>query len=261
MPLNRVPSAARLLTATAAVAVLGGCATKGDLRDVQVELRALAARQDSLLIELRRETRSTQDTLRETTDQIVSFRGDISRQLRDISQALTRLEALTGENQRGISQVRDQLANMRRQPMIQPPAGGDDQVAPGGGLSTGGDAQELYNAAFGQYRGGNLSTARSAFRAFLDAHPSHALAPDAWYYLGDIHFQERRWPEALEAFQQVSTLFPTATRVPQAMYRAALVRIEQGDRNAARALLERVVNTYPGTDAALLARDKLREIG
>ena len=47
----------RLLLAIAAPAVFGGCAMKGDIRTLQEEIRAIAARQDSLVAELRRETR------------------------------------------------------------------------------------------------------------------------------------------------------------------------------------------------------------
>ena len=179
-------SAARVLLTMAAVAVLGGCATKGDLRDLQTEIRSLAMRQDSLIAELRRETMSTQDTLRETTDQLFNFRGDISRQLREISQSLATLEALVGENQRALVGVRDQLANMRRAPggggAVDPMAGGGDPMSgpreAGEGTLAGG-AEQTYNAAVSQFNRGSLSTARLAFQQFLEAYPNHRLAPDA----------------------------------------------------------------------------------
>ena len=47
--------------ATLAVAVtFSGCAMKGDIRLLQEELRAIAARQDSLVTELRMEAQQTQ---------------------------------------------------------------------------------------------------------------------------------------------------------------------------------------------------------
>ena len=93
-------------------------ATKSDIRDLQTEiageLRTLAARQDSLMTLLRTEAMSTQDTLRNQSEQIFDFRGGITTQLNAIARSLTTLEALVGENQRGIAGVRDQLANLRR---------------------------------------------------------------------------------------------------------------------------------------------------
>ncbi len=254
----RMQSTARFLSAAAAVSMLSGCATKGDLRNVQLEIRALAARQDSLLSELRRATLSTQDTLREQSLQLFDFRGQIFQHLRDINEGLTRLEALTGENQRGISGVRDEMANLRRaggQPSVEGAAPGEEE-----GMAPGGDAESIYNAAVGQFNRGSLATARTAFQQFLQAFPSHRLAPDAHYYLADILVQTDRIEDALDAFQEIPELFPTAAKVPDAMYRVALLQIELGRGEEARATLERVVNTYPGSGVATLAREKLREI-
>lgn len=259
MPRTPIESAARVLVTVAAVGVLGGCATKGDIRNLQNEVRDLAARQDSLLAQLRLETRSTQDTLRETSDQLFNFRGDIARQTRDILQILQRLEALTGENQRSLVQVRDQLANLRRAPVTSPMGADPSGGTPGMGTASG-DAQQIYNAAMSQFNRGSLSTARIAFEQFLRDHPNHELAPDAHFRLADIMVQENRVEEALEAFLEIQSQFPTAPRVPDALYRAALLQIELERMDDAEATLERIVNTYPDAGAARLARDKLAEI-
>jgi tol-pal system protein YbgF len=248
-----------------------GCATKGDVRSLQVELRdelrSLAARQDSLLAELRVEALSTQDTLRTQSDQIFDFRGEITRQLQALAQGLTRLEALTGENQRGISSVRDQLANMRRLPggTAQLPAVVDStqsspiepEVVPG----TGGNADQLWASAREQHGRGSLNTAQRAFAQFLEEYPNHPLAPDARFYLADILTQQERPEDALAAFQEIQALYPTATKVPDALYRIAVLQREMGDEDAAKATLERIINTYPDATIALLARDLLAEIG
>lgn len=243
----------------AAVSMLGACATKSDLRQLTDEVRALSERQDSLMTELRRDTRSTQDTLRETSDQLFSFRGDISRQLRQIAQAIATLEVMVGENQRGISSIRDQLANIRRTPVgpAQPAA---DTTSVVGGEPAGGDPEQLMATAMSQYNRGSLSTARVAFEEFVEAHPNHDRAPDARFYLADILSQNDRIDEALAAFLEIPSLYPTATRVPSALYRAALLQIELERMEEAEATLERIVNSYPESDAAMLARERLGEI-
>ncbi|HSM60048.1 MAG TPA: hypothetical protein VK849_04595, partial [Longimicrobiales bacterium] len=84
-----LPSAvARALTTTAAVLLVAGCATKGDVRDLRDEIRALASRQDSLMGELRRATLQTQDTIRGQSLQLFDFRGELFRQLREIQEGL-----------------------------------------------------------------------------------------------------------------------------------------------------------------------------
>jgi tol-pal system protein YbgF len=238
---------------------------KGDIRTLQDELRAVTARQDSLMMEIRAQTEQTQDTLRTQGNQMFDLRGDLNRQLQQINQALARIEALTGENQRGLTAVRDQLANVRRMP------GGTGADAPnvtgpqgGGGeslLGGAGNPDELYNVAWEQYQRGSLNSAAAAFGDFIEQHPSDERVPDAHFYLADILVQQERPEDALEAFQEVQRLFPTSPRVPDALIRIARLQLDQGDTDAARNTLERIVNTYPGSINAMVARDMLEEIG
>lgn len=267
---KRRPTVTRAFVALAAVAVLSGCAMKGDIRQLQVEIRALAARQDSVLVALaadfRAETQNTQDTLRTQSNQLFEFRGDINQSLRAMSQSLSTIEAMVGENQRGIAGVRDQLANMRRAPGGQPQivttdpgsirGGGNERLIAGGGTP-----DELWAAADQQYTRGSLNTAREAFQEFLREYPGHGRAPDAHFFLADILAQQDRPEDAIEAFLEIRSLFPTAARVPAAMYRIGVLQIQMGNREDAKATLERIVNTYPNDVFAMLARVELKAIG
>ncbi len=239
--------------------ILTGCATKGDIRDLRDEIRALAARQDSILTELRLETESTQDTLKTQSDQLFDFRGQVTMELRRIAESLDRLEALTGENQRGLMQLRDQLSNLRRGA----PAGAAEAVV--GGVSEelplpAAAPEELFRTAQEQLERGSLMTARMAFRQFVESYPNHALTPDAYFFLADILEQEGDAQAAMAAFREVQTRFPTAPRVPDALYRIAKLQIKEGDIEGAIETLERVINTYPDSDIAELAAETLAEI-
>jgi tol-pal system protein YbgF len=258
-------SAVRVLATLAVAFVSGGCAMKGDIRTLQEELRAVSARQDSLMAGLRAETRQTQDTLRVQGDQMFDLRGDLNRQLQQINESLVRLEAIAGENQRGMMAVRDQLANMRRMPAVPMGTGlPTDSATEAGGESLiggAGNPDELWGVAQAQYQRQSLNSAAAAFEQFIAEHPSDARVPNAHFFLADILVQQGQPEEALEAFEEIQALFPTHERVPEALYRIAELQIELGDEAAARLTLERIVNTYPGTTMAMLARDKLEEIG
>lgn len=262
MKTDMIRFSARVLT-TLAVAIVGsGCAMKGDIRLLQDELRAVSARQDSLMVEIRQQTLQTQDTLRTQGDQMFDLRGDINRQLTQIVQTLVRLEAIAGENQRGLASVRDQLANMRRMP-----GGGgaastaSDSAGGGGGESLVAGASDLWDAARSQSQRGSLTTASRAFTDFIQQYPDDPRVPDAHMELADILVQQDRPDDALEAFQEIPSLFPTHERVPEALYRIANLQLERDDEADAKATLERIVNTYPGTLMSTLAREMLAEIG
>jgi tol-pal system protein YbgF len=266
--MNRTNSTttARVFTMLAVVVTSSGCAMKGDIRRLQEELRTMAVKQDSLVSELRLRTQETQDTLRTQGDQMFDLRGDVNRQLQQINAALVRLEAIAGENQRGMTAIRDQLANMRRTgtgPGAMPDS--TRAASPGGETllsGTGsGNANQLYEAARGQLNRGSLNSASSAFQEFIQGYPTDPRVPDAHFYLADILSQQNRPQDALKAFQDIPQQFPTAERVPDSLYRIALLQDEMGDRAQAKATLERIMNTYPEAPVALLAREKLREIG
>jgi tol-pal system protein YbgF len=243
---------------------------KGDIRLIQEEMRAMSERQDSLMAELRIGARSTQDTLRTQSDQMFDFRGDISRQLQLMNQSLTRLEAIAGENQRGMTSIRDQLANIRRSPVVSASLPGmtsdstDMSVGGRGERLVGGssgDPDELWQVAQDQLDRGSLNSASRAFDQFIAEHPNDERAPDAHFYLADILTQQDRPEDALEAFLEIQRLFPTATRVPMALYRIAVLQDELGEVEDAKATLERIMNTYPDAPIAMLAREKLSELG
>ena len=259
-------TSARVLMAAAAVTALGGCAMKGDVRDLQSEIRTLAARQDSLLTELRAAMISAQDTIRTQSDQMFDFRGELNRQLREMNESLRTLQALAGENQRAIAGMRDQLGNVRPGSTAAPPltmqdsAGaraGGEQIVPGAS----GRASQQFDAAVAMLDRGSLNTAARAFQEFLQANPNDERAVDAHFYLADILWQQDRAAEALAAFQQIPSLFPTAPRVPDALFRIARIQLEMGNTEEARSTLQRIVNTYPNSTVAMLARDTLEEIG
>ena len=254
-------TAVRAILAVAAVSTLGGCAMKSDIRDLQTEIRALTASQDSLTRELRVAMSSTQDTLRTQSGQLFDFRGEITRVMREIREEMAQLRALTGENQRGISALQ-RGAGLST-------GGGSGGGAPpgGGGVSEGvpgvggSNPEQLWQAATQQLARGSLATAQRAFQQFLREHPNHDRAPDAQFFLADILVQQGQPEDALRAFEEVQSRFPTSTRVPDALYRIAILQIDAGNVDQARTTLQRIVNTYPDTAIALIARDKLEEIG
>ena len=246
----------------AMITLVAGCATKSDIRDLQVELQAelrvLAERQASLIAQLQIEANSTRDTLRNQSVQISDLRGDISQKLREIGESLVTIEVLAGENQRAITGVRGQVSNMTSQSVLTAPAVRDSSGMVGG---IGGDPDQLYRTAVEQFSRGSLNTAKMAFQQFIESYPNHTLAPEAHFSLADILYQQEDFEPALDAFREIQSRFPTAEKVPDALYRIALIYIEMGEVESAVDTLERITNTYPSSIIAEIAADKLEEIG
>jgi len=239
---------------------LSGCATKGDLRSVQEEIQALATQQRRDLEELSGLNLAVQDTLRGQSDALFESRGDINRRLSAIEQEIITLQQLLQTNQRSLANIESLLMSQGSGRMT--PVRTDTE--PGQSLdvtSQAGGAAQLYNVAMVQFENGSMNTARQAFRRFLRDYANDPLADDAQFYLGEILVREDRKEEAIQAFLQIPGFYPTQDRVPDALYRVGLLYVELDELDDARIYLQRVVNTYPESDAAALAGRKLAEIG
>lgn len=230
-----------------------GCATKSDMEHIQVQIRDLRVRQDSMYQRLARLSLAVRDSVALQSEAFFQLRGDITSTMVEIQDQLITLQELTGQSQRNLASLRDQLEDQRRT-LTEPGEGSGMQ--PGGG-----EATELYNAAVTQFNRGSFQTARQGFQRFLEAYPNHRLAPDAQFYLADVLVQEDRIDEAMEAFLRIGELWPTSSKVPDALYRLGLLELELGNESRARTYLERVVNSYPDAPVSMLARERLEEIG
>ena len=246
---------------------LGACATKRDVRDLQAEMRSLAMRQDSAVLALQSTNRSLRDSISTLSEFLFEMRGENNNQMLAIQDQLLRIGELTGQSQRSLASLRDQVEQQRRQQLAAPPpvtrpdsTGQDESVLPGTGGPARGDAEEMYNAANTQFNRGSYSVARGAFQQFLTQFPNHALAPAAHIRLGEILAQENRLEEAAAEYLKVRERFPNDPEVPNALFRAGAAYLEMEDFALARQYLETVVNSYPDHPAAQLAQDRLNDI-
>lgn len=240
-----------------AVVFSTGCATKGDLRNIQTELRGLAARQDSLMAALQRQNRSTQDTMRQTSNQLFEIRGDVSSRLGAIENSIDRLSERMGQMQQGMVDIRDQLgsgANVRNSGGMM---GGDPLT---GGASNG-DAVALYNAAVRSYNMGSFNAAKLGFETFLDAHPGDELVPEAYYFLAESLIQLGDPEGAIDAYEAVFQNHPDSDAAPKARVGLGRTYLEQGESALARNQFEMVVNTWPESEAAAQASAALAGMG
>ena len=243
-----------------------GCATKGDLRDLQGEVAGQATRQEAQLRQLSADIQALRDSVEVQSaianEMVVDSRGVIARELRDMQNSLSRLTALTGQIQRSIVLLSERLRAEGARVTTSARRADPDSLGAlfGRGGGDPADCDETYEAAVTQFNRGSLNTARFAFSRFLGDCPTHLRAPTAQFNLGDILEQENRLGEAIEEFVRVGQLYPRADRVPLALYRVALIHVLQEDVETARTFLDRVVNSYPDSGAAGLARELLEDI-
>jgi len=118
----------------------------------------------------------------------------------------------------------------------------------------------LYDSAFQALRDGEYAEASRRFQAYLEAYPAGALAPNAWYWLGESYYVTQNYDVALQAFQSLLETFADSAKAPDALLKAGYCEFELGRSDVGEKTLRDVVARYPGSDAARLAQSRLRSL-
>ncbi|MBK1885873.1 MULTISPECIES: tol-pal system protein YbgF [unclassified Marinobacter] len=89
---------------------------------------------------------------------------------------------------------------------------------------------------------------------FIDKYPEGDLTVNAYYWLGEVYLVKPQLEQARQAFSIVATRYADHRKAPDAVYKLG-VTLDRLDKKAeARRQMEQVVNDYPESDAAGLAR-------
>ena len=258
--------------ALGAALALGGCAMKSDVTRVQNDVAVLReenARQDSArarqLGEIIRMQQQLFDSLATTRETIRTLRGDVANDLYGVQQQLVQLQELTGQSQRRLTELRTQLEARAEQLAASgapgaagAPARSDSgAAAPAAGNAS---ADQMYEASLGQLRRGSASTARLGFRELLRSYPNSDKVPDALYFIGES-FRTENADSAAAYYDMVARSYPQSPRAAAALYNLGLLNERAQKTAAARDAYQRVVQTYPKSDEAGLARDRLKALG
>jgi tol-pal system protein YbgF len=264
-------TSASLAASLGLAAALTGCVSKGDVQLVQGEvalLRAETLRRDSVrasqlteVMQVQRQIMDSLSSIRKSTGQL---KGDLSSDLYNIQQQLVQLQELTGQSQQRLSELRTQLEARGAQMQTGgPPSGGPptpgDTAQPSAGTSSA-SADQMYEASLAQLRRGSTTTARLGLRELLRTYPTSSRAPDALYFIGQTYAAEN--PDSAAAYYtQVVDQYATSARAPSALYNLGLLAERRKDNAKAKDAYQRVVQKYPQSDEAALARDRLKALG
>lgn len=140
-------------------------------------------------------------------------------------------------------------------------AGAEGSIAPPVTISSGSGAspeeEGAYLAAFDALKNGKYDDAIRGFRSLLERWPQGRFADNALYWSGEAYYVKRDYRAAQGAFQGVLQRFPNSPKGPDAMLKLGLTQIELKQEAEGRATLQRLVDTYPQSNAARLAQQRL----
>ena len=237
-----------------------------DQKDRDAQLKLALDELKAEVIVLERQVRTMQETTDKNSGQLTALITQIVDNVNAISRAQSRAfegsttaiqsvsglgEQLGSTNQR-IDRVSEQLAQLKKLVENLPKLPTFTQITPG-------NPDQLFAAAYGDYSRGNYDLAISEFRQYVETYPSSEMADNAQYWIGECYYSKKLLNEAIAEFDKVSLLFAKGDKVPAARFKKALVLMELGQTDSARAEFTAITRLYPRSNEAVLARQQLEK--
>lgn len=117
-----------------------------------------------------------------------------------------------------------------------------------------------YDDAVAVFRKGDFTAASASLGDFIRRYPKSGYASTALFWLGNAQYANREYKEAIRNFSVLLVGSPNHVRAPEAMLSVANCQLELKDIKAARKTFEEVIKTYPQSEAASAARERLSKL-
>ncbi len=118
----------------------------------------------------------------------------------------------------------------------------------------------VYQQAVEQFNSAEYAEALSLLNTFVASGPEADYMDNALFWMGECLYGLGRYSEALGFFQRVVSEYPDGNKVPDSLLKEALTYERLDNDPRAREILATLVETYPTTDAADRARQRLRDL-
>jgi len=120
--------------------------------------------------------------------------------------------------------------------------------------------QEAYSMAYNDYLKGNYDLSVDGFKLYRQQFPASPLADNALYWIGECRYSQRKFDEAIDAFDELILGYPQGDKAAAAHLKKGLSFIELGRKAEAMAALKILVAKYPLEEESRIAQDKIREL-
>lgn len=194
-----------------------------------------------------------EEQLRSLTDRVeraeFGLRGLVDALSRDVDELQRRLAALEA----AAPVPADPAAAPPAVAAAPPAAGGVPEAPPPPAAAA--TPESEYERAYELLARADYAGAESALGAFVDRHPEHALAGNAWYWLGETHYARRDFERAAVAFARGYKGFPDGGKTADNLLKLGMSFAAMGRTEEACATFAKLRGDRP--DAPTIIRERL----
>jgi tol-pal system protein YbgF len=270
--IRRTLVAAALLSAATLVPPRAAAANK-DMQRLQLQVAAL----QSQLLDVQRNAEESRRELQRLSELLTQQNALLQRVASD---HLQQQEAVTT----GFTDLNERMAELAEavksaNALLLPPAGAPATAGgtpsssagsvAGGGAQTPGSAgpttttapppapRELYSQAYSDYGRGNYDLAIQGFSEYIRNYPGTDFTDNAQYWIGECQYGKKAYAEAIESWNALFRDYPSSDKLPEARWKKGQALEKLGRRSQALVEYRYVIDRFPNTQAARLARERL----
>jgi tol-pal system protein YbgF len=150
---------------------------------------------------------------------------------------------------------------------IQTPAAPPPGALPGPGSPPGAagippiSGETLYQNAMRDRSGGKDDLALQEFSDYLKYYGTADLAPNAQFYVAELHLKQNDLDDALREFDMVLEKYPDNNKTPDALYMKGATLVKMGKRTQGKQEFCELVKRFPSNDLAGRARTQVKNLG
>jgi tol-pal system protein YbgF len=247
-----------------ALLLLSACATRKEITNFKNDTFYIRAQVDSLRAEQRR-LRTALVKLATLTEQNAEANSRLRADLK------LQIDQLTGQNQLLSDRLEEtgrRISNLPSKMMLATPVMTPvDTTKKSSAIDTAAvrlrqieEAQRLYDSAYQDFVKGQYALALQGFSQYLQMQPASSLTDNAQYWIGECYYSQKKYAEAIQAFQAVITKYPEGEKIASAMLKLAYAQITAGQTTSGKTNLEALIKRFPESNEAKLARARLQEL-
>ena len=253
------------------------CATSRDVTDLRYEMKAwsdatesrlysikqsiasldsIVKEQQSISLSIRALMRSQAQEQRDNIESLAARQDEINYQIRELLNKLQAIQLYGGitpdktEEKPNASSSSTKTTPARDKTLVIKTPSATIEVKP----------EELYKSAINDITNVNYAFAESRLLTFLLQFPDHELSGNAQYWLGEIAYSQQRYELAINEFDKVLKKYPKSPKIPLTLLKKGLSQIETGHKKSSRSTLKKLINSFPKSEEAKIAREKLESL-
>jgi tol-pal system protein YbgF len=272
MKTRSVPRLAKVTVfAVLAMSTSGCLASVAQLDEVREDVsstRAETVAADSVramqIVQILNSLRDLSDSVASLNQRLARLRAETQADVREVRLQVSQMQEATTQSETRFNELRSQINARTGQSTpatVAPPTPRKDTVAsapPAAPVEEMPGEEELYRIGRDQLARGGNSAGRAALTDLLTRFPESELAADAQFLIAESHSAEGKTAAADSAYARVVSRFGDSPRAPTALYKRGVMAQTARRTTTAKRFYNELIQKYPLSDEAELARERLR---